>query len=140
MTSEDPQKIWEEYYKNKKSQRMQEASELWNKMVIAGVEKDTILAIDFLHFGTNEESVKNLGSQLSENYKIEIVPGKEKGYWYAKGTTRPYGINLSGEEHSDWVEFMFDVSKSYGCLFSTWSVEAKSLGQVFESESIEKDI
>jgi len=137
MTNEDSQKIWDEYYKNKKIQRMQEASTLWQQMSSSGVSDETVLAIDFLHFATNKEYVDELAKQLSENYEMEVVPGNEKGYWFAKGTTRPYGITLTKEQHSDWVEFMFDVAPSHACVFSTWSIEAPSLGLSFNSESIE---
>ena len=137
MTTEDSQKTWNEYYDKKKRQRIEEASKLWEQMSNCGVTNETVLAIDFLHFGTNKENVNDLAIQLSENYEIEIVPGEEKGYWYAKGTTRPYGINLTKEQCSGWVEFMSDVAQSYACVFSTWSIEAPSLGVSFDSESID---
>ena len=139
MTTKDPQKTWNEYYEKKKRQRMEEATKLWEQMSNSGVTAETVLAIDFLHFGTNKENVNDLEKQLSENYEVEVVPGEEEGYCYIKGTTRPYGINLSKEQHAGWVEFMSDMAQSYACVFSTWSIEAPSLGVSFDSESIESD-
>lgn len=136
MSTEDPQNTWDEYYKSKKIQRMEEASKLWDQMSSSGINEETALAMDFLHFGTNEENVNDLAKQLSENYEMEVIPGEE-GYWFAKGTTRPYGITLTKEQHTGWVEFMADVALSYACVFSTWSIEAPSLGVSFDSESIE---
>jgi len=137
VTTEDPQKTWDEYYKRKRLQRMEEASKLWDFMRGSGVNEETVLALDFLHFGTSEENINALANQLSENYEIEVVPGDEEGYWYAKGTTRPHGLTLTKEQHSGWVEFMSDVAQSYSCVFSTWSLEAPSLGVNFKSENVE---
>ena len=118
---------------------MEEAIKLWDQMRDSDVNDETVLAIDFLHFGTNQENKNNLAKQLSENYEMEVVPSDEEGYWYAKGTTRPYGITLNKEQHIGWVEFMADVAQSYACVFSTWSIEAPSLGVCFDSESIESE-
>ncbi len=137
MSTEDPQKTWEEYYKSKKIQRMEEATKLWALISESEINDETILALDFLHFGTSEENIKELATQLSENYGMEVVSGKEEGYWYAKGTTRPHGLTLTKEQHSGWVEFMSDVAQSYACVFSTWSLEAPSLGLKYDSEKIE---
>ena len=112
MTTEDPQRTWSDYYQRKKAQRMEEASGLWDLMCNAGVNEETVLALDFTHFGTSRESVEALASQLSENYDTKVVPSEERGYWYAKGTTRPDGVTLTREQHSGWVEFMADVAQS----------------------------
>ena len=74
---------------------MEEAIKLWDQMRDSDVNDETVLAIDFMHFGTNQENKNNLAKQLSENYEMEVVPSDEEGYWYAKGTTRPYGITLN---------------------------------------------
>ena len=116
---------------------MEEAIKLWDQMRDSDVNDETVLAIDFMHFGTYQENKNNLAKQLSENYEMEVVPSDEEGYWYAKGTTRPYGITLNKEQHIGRVEFMADVAQSYACVFSTWSIEAPSLGVSFDSESIE---
>ena len=118
---------------------MEEAIKLWDQMRDSDVNDETVLAIDFMHFGTNQENKNNLAKQLSENYEMEVVPSDEEGYWYAKGTTRPYGITLNKEQHIGRVEFMADVAQSYACVFSTWSIEAPSLGVSFDSESIESE-
>lgn len=139
MTTEDPQKTWSDYYKRKKLQRMEEASILWEQMCNSGINEETVLALDFLHFGSSHENITALANQLSENYEMEIAPSDQEGYWFAKGTTRPHGITLTKEQHSGWVEFMADVAQSYGCVFSTWSLEEPSLGIKFNSENINND-
>ncbi len=50
MTTEDPQKTWDDYYKRKKVQRMEEAFKLWEQMLSSGVNEETVIALDFLHF------------------------------------------------------------------------------------------
>jgi hypothetical protein len=137
MTEQDPQIVWEDYYRRKKEQRTDEAVTLWQQMENAGVTEETVMALDFLHFGNNEEDVKSLSNQLSENYNIKIEPAEEEKPWYVKGTTRPEGITLTKEQHLAWVEFMSDVAQSYACVFSTWSFEVPSLNVSFHSEEIE---
>ena len=137
MSSDDPQKIWSEYFQRKKAQRMEEASGLSKLMQDAGITEETVLALDFVHFGNSKEDLEALSNQLSENYSMRVVENDEEGYWVAKGTTRPNGINLSQEQLFGWVEFMSDVAQSYACVFSTWSLEAPSLGVQFHSEKIE---
>lgn len=137
MESQDPEKQWREYYERKKAQRHEEAIALSEQMASAGLTDDAVLALDFLHFGQSEESVAALAKQLSESYEVEVIPSEEDGYWYVKGTTRPYGITLTAEQHSGWVEFMADVAQSHACVFSTWSLESPSLGMKFESERVE---
>ena len=137
MSSEDPQKTWSDYYQRKKAQRLEEASELSKLMLIAEVTEETVLALDFEHFGTSKENIDALAKQLSEDYSMQVLASNEEGYWIAKGTTRPYGINLSQEDHLGWVEFMADAAQSYACVFSTWAIEAPSFGVSFHSEQIE---
>ena len=139
MTTEDPQEIWSAYYQRKKAQRIAEASQLWKLMESGGVTPETDLALDFVHFGTRQADAEDLAKQLSENYKMEVVRSEDGDTWLTKGTTRPYGMNLSRERQVAWVEFMADVSQSYGCVFSTWSLEAPSLGARFDSEQVDGD-
>jgi hypothetical protein len=134
MQGEDPQNIWAEYYERKKAQRLEEASCLSSQMFAAGVTSDTVLALDFTHFGTSLTNVQALAAQLSENYEMQVASGKEQGIWLANGTTRPNGITLEHAQHLAWVEFMSDVAQSHACVFSTWSLEAPSLGVRFNSE------
>ncbi|MGP4846168.1 hypothetical protein ACTXGQ_18720 [Marinobacter sp. 1Y8] len=131
MPTEDPQKVWEDYYGRKKSQCLQQATDLWRQMEAAGVLSDTVLALDFVHFGQSQHDAEALANQLSENYEIEVVESERDRYWLVKGTTRPYGIEMTEEQHLGWIEFMADVAKSYACVFSTWSIEAPALGKVF---------
>lgn len=134
MPTEDPQQVWEGYYGRKKSQRLQEATELWRQMESAGVVSDTVLALDFVHFGQSQNDAEALANQLSENYEMEVVESEKDGYWLVKGTTRPYGIEMTEEQHLGWVEFMTDVANSYACVFSTWAIEAPALRANFHSE------
>lgn len=135
--TDDTQNTWSEYYERKREQRIAEASELWRLMQKAGVTEETVLALDFVLFGTSQSDVASLAEQLSENYEMQVLPGNEDGYWLSKGTTRPHGITLNQEQHLDWVEFMADVAHSYGCVLSTWSLEAPSLAVHFNSDAIE---
>lgn len=136
MSEQDTDAVCESYYENKKAQRRSEAVQLISQMVEAGITDSTILALDFTHFGNNQEGLKGLQSQLSENYEISVEKADGE-YWYLKGTTRPYGITLSAEDHLAWVEFMADVAQSYGFVFSTWSLEAPELKRVFDSGGID---
>lgn len=135
MTEQDTQKTWAQFYQSKKAKRKAEAATLWSQMENAGVDEDTVLVLDFVHFGNNEENVRDLVSQLSENYNITIDPAGNDDYFLIKGTTRPEGITLSQEQHLAWVEFMAEVAESYACVFSTWDFEAPSLKLRFSSES-----
>lgn len=137
MQNTDPQAIWSDYYLRKKAQRIEEASRLWQLAQDADVKDETVLAIDFVHFGSSSDELEELSKQLSENYEMQVVQAEEAGYWLAKGTTRPYGITLTKEQHMSWVEFMIDVAHSYACVFSTWSLEASSLGIHLRSEQVE---
>ena len=136
MADQDPQEIWQAFYENKKAQRIEEAEGLWQQMENAGVNEETILALDFVHIGNDKEAIDALKEQLSENYNVTISPA-ENDYLHVKGTTRPEGINLSREQHLAWVEFMADVAQSYACVFSTWSLKAPELNASFLSENIE---
>lgn len=129
MNTEEPQKTWEEYYRRKKAQRVQEAGVLSKQMAAAGVDESTVLALDFVHFSQSEENANFLAEQLKENYEMSISVASDNESWQISGTTRPYGINLNSEQHMGWVEFMCDVAQSHGCVFSTWELEAGKLGQ-----------
>ena len=139
MPLQDPQKTWDEYHARKKAERLREAAILDMSMRGAGVTEETALALDFVHFGSSRPNVEALARQLSENYAIEVVQADDQDAWVARGTTRPYGINLNQEQHIAWVGFMADVASSHACVFSTWKVEAPSLKQTFSSEHIDSD-
>ena len=129
----DPQKRWDEYYSRIKDRRLEEAKSIWFKMEAEGVKEDTVLALDFFHFSQSKNDLTELRDQLSENYEVSIEEGNED-YYYLKGTTRPYGIELSKESFEDWIDFMCDVSQSYACVFSTWTIEASSLEMTWTNE------
>lgn len=137
MPQQDPQVLWSEYYQRIRDRRAREAEALWNQMREAGFSDDTVAALDFVHFGNVREKVDALARQLSENYTVEVLAA-DRGYWHVKGTTRPEGVCLSQAQHADWVLFMVDVARSYACVFSTWSLEAPSLGKTFKSEQVDE--
>lgn len=139
MTSQDGNRIWDDYCATISARRAAEAEELWKKMAAAGVSEDTVLALDFVHFASSSDNAQALAEQLAENYSIEVVPADEEGYLLIKGTTRPEGVCLSKEQHTGWVTFMTEVAKSHACVFSSWTLEAPSLGQRFASESVETE-
>ena len=139
MSPEDSQRTWAEYYQRKKAERIGEARQMAELMRLAGVDDETVLALDFVHFGTSRSNIEDLSKQLAENYQMQVIPSEDQKHWLAKGTTRPYGISLSAEQHIAWVEFMAEVAQSYSCVFSTWSLEAPSLQARFHSEQIESD-
>ena len=139
MAAEDPQDIWSSYYMVKKAQRVAEASEMSKQLLDAGVGAGEDLALDFVHFGTLQANADSLARQLSENYNMAVVEAETGDAWLVKGTTRPYGVTLTQEQHIAWVGFMADVAQSHGCVFSTWSLEAPSLGIRFESEQLSGD-
>ena len=137
MPVQDSQSTWDEYHARKKEQRLREAAILDHSMRSAGVTDETPLGLDFIHFGSSRQDVEALAKQLTENYTVDIVEDADQCAWLAKGTTRPYAINLSGEQHIAWVGFMADVARSYACVFSTWSIAAPSLAKSFSSEHVE---
>ena len=137
MSAQDPQAAWSEYFARKKAERLAEAGAMLGRMRGEGVGEDAALALDFEHFGDSLDAVEALAAQLGENYAVEVVAGPP-GYWHAKGTTRPYGVDLPGSRLRDWVEFMADVAQSHSCVFSRWIVEAPALGKRFDSEAFSR--
>jgi hypothetical protein len=133
----DPQITWDEYYAEIRNRRLSEAQVLWELIANAGISGETIIALDFIHFSSDKENAENLLTQLSENYEIELVQSDDPGYWFINGTTRPYGITLTKEDHRNWVEFMCDVARSHGCVFSTWSIENPKTKEQWRSELVE---
>ena len=139
MSLPDPQKTWDEYYERKKAERLREAGLLWQSLMHAGVTDETVLALDFVLFGTSRQDVQALADQLVENYTVEVVESADQHAWLSKGTTRPYGIMLTQEQHLAWVTFMAEVARSHACVFSAWSIEAPSLKVKVDSEHVEGD-
>lgn len=139
MTNQDNKSVWDDYYARISARRGAEAEELWKEMLASGVSDDTVLALDFVHFARSSDNAQALARQLAENYAVEVVPAGEEGYFLIRGTTRPEGVCLTKEQHAGWVEFMTEVAKSHGCVFSSWTLEAPSLGRRFASESVETE-
>ena len=137
--AEDPQQIWDDYYDRIKGRRLAAAALLWDEVIDAGANDETVFALDFAHFGNHRDGVGKLAQQLSENYVTQITARSEQRYWSVKGTTRPEGICLTKDQHVAWVEFMVDVARSCGCVFSEWTLEAPALGRTFQSAHLDNE-
>ncbi|MFP7723626.1 hypothetical protein [Lysobacter sp. A3-1-A15] len=129
-------KAWDEYVQRKRTERLSEAVQVWSALVAGGVDAETVLAIDFVHFGPSQARVENLRGELAENCTVTTESGSD-GYWLLKGTTRPYGVTLSADDHLAWVDFMCQVASSHGCVLSTWSLNAPSLDLIVSSEDFD---
>jgi len=138
--TDDSQQVWTDYYARQRRRRIAEAQILHSQMVADGVTDDTILALDFMHFGNVEDDVRRLANQLSENYVMTVTRGRNAGYWNAEGTSRPNGIDgMNAQRCADWVAFMCDVASSYGCVFSTWTLTDPVRQLLWRNEMINID-
>ena len=138
--TEDPQQIWTDYYARLRRRRIAEAQIVHSQMAADGVTDETLLALDFLHFGNVESDVRDLAEQLSENYAMTVTRRTDSEYWNAEGTTRPDGIDgMNAERCADWVAFMCDVANSYGCVFSIWTLTDPTLQRSWTNETIDVD-
>ncbi len=139
--SKDPQRIWDDYYQRIRRRRMCEAKIVHAQMVDDGVTDSTVLALDFRHFGNEEERVRDLAAQLSEHYATKVTRSDtDDRYWLMDGTTRPTGVDEMTEERCvDWVAFMCDVAQSYGCVFSTWQLTDPTTSRTWSNESVDVD-
>lgn len=137
MNDEEAQKTWEEYHERIKNRRLAQAKVINSELVRHDVTGETDLILDFRFFTQDESGAKGIQSQLSENYDISI--SKDDDYWLIDGTSRPYAVNLTTEQHLGWVEFMHDAALSHGCIFSTWSITNHKSKQVWSNENIETE-
>ena len=138
--TDDAQQTWTDYYARIRRRRIAEAQILHSQMAADGVSDDTVLALDFLHFGPVEQDVRDLAEQLSENYAMTVSPREDGEYWNASGTTRPEGVDgMNLQRCVDWVTFMCDVANSYGCVFSTWRLTDPVRDHFWTNETIEVD-
>lgn len=121
--TDDAQQIWDDYYARIRRRRIVEADFIGSQLADDGVTADTVLALDFKHFGNVESDLRQLSEQLSENYSMSVQLSEDGETWFANGTTRPYGVDgMIGDQLKDWVVFMCDVARSYGCVFTTWQL------------------
>lgn len=134
--NDDARRTWDEYRRRKRAERLAEADQVWQALVAGGAGEQTLLAIDFVHFGPSEANVEGLRRELAENCSATTEPGPD-GYWLLRGTTRPYGVTLGPDDHLAWVDYMCHVAASHGCVFSTWTLSAPALGLVVSSESFD---
>jgi len=137
MSEEQAQEIWDEYHERIKNRRLAQVKVINERLKDAGITSDTALILDFEFFTPKESGAQGIKEQLSENYELSI---KQDGdYWYISGTTRPYAITLSPEQHISWVEFMHDVALSYGCVFSVWTVTDANSEKSWSNKNIETE-
>ena len=73
---------------------MAQAAILWSEMKVKGVTNHTVLALDFVHFCTEEGNINELAAQLSEDYTVKTEFEPQGKAWLLHGTTRPEGITL----------------------------------------------
>jgi hypothetical protein len=138
MNEQDAQKKWDEYHDRIKSRRIAEAKVINLELEKNGISGETDLILDFSFFTQDEVGAKGIQEQLSENYEMSIR--KDDEYWHINGTSRPYAVNLTTEQHLGWVEFMHDVALSYGCIFSTWSITEPQNKYVWSNENIDTEL
>lgn len=137
LDENDAQQVWNEYHHKLLNRRLAEVALINEQLDENDITSESNLILDFEFFSNREEGALNLKQQLSENYQMELRKGD--GYWYVSGTTRPYAMNITFEQHKSWVEFMFDVGQSHGCIFSTWSVTDHSTKKVWSNENVETE-
>jgi hypothetical protein len=137
MSEEQAQKTWDEYHDKIKNRRLAQVKVINEQLRVAGVTSDSDLVIDFSFFTPKQSGAEGIREQLSENYEMTI--NQDGDYWNIDGTTRPYSINLTLEQHVDWVEFMHDVALSYGCIFSVWTVTDVKTNNTWSNEKIETE-
>ncbi len=137
MNEQEAQKTWDEYHDRIKNRRLAEAKVINLELEKHAITSETDLILDFSFFTQDESGAKDIQTQLSENYEMSII--KDGEYWHINGTSRPYAVNLTTEQHLGWVEFMQDVALSYGCIFSTWSITEPKAKHVWSNENIETE-
>jgi hypothetical protein len=137
MSEQDAQKTWDEYHERIKNRRLAEAKIINLELEKNDITIETDLVLDFSFFTQDEAGANGIKNQLSENYEMTI--SKKDEYWHINGTSRPYAVNLTTEQHLGWVEFMHDVALSYGCIFSTWSVTEPKGKHIWSNENIETE-
>ena len=137
MSEQDAQKTWDEYHERIKNRRLAQAKVINLELEKNAITSETDLALDFSFFTQDEAGANGIKNQLSENYEMTII--KKDEYWHINGTSRPYAVNLTTEQHLGWVEFMHDVALSYGCIFSTWSITEPKGNRVWSNENIETE-
>jgi hypothetical protein len=102
-----------------------------------GVDEATVLAIDFVLFSPDATKAESLAEQLRENYSVTLGDDEGSDYTLIRGTTRPYGVRFSSQGFYRWIDFMCEVAKSHGCVFSSWSAESRELNRSWSNEKIE---
>ncbi|MDO3384964.1 hypothetical protein QWI17_03810 [Gilvimarinus sp. SDUM040013] len=137
MSEQDAQKTWDEYHERIKNRRLAEAKIINLELEKNDITSETDLVLDFSFFTQDEAGANGIKNQLGENYEMTI--SKKGEYWHINGTSRPYAVNLTTEQHLGWVEFMYDVALSYGCIFSVWSITEPKEKHVWSNENIETE-
>ncbi|PBO11753.1 hypothetical protein CI710_04595 [Aeromonas salmonicida] len=97
MDQEEAKKTWDEYHERIKMRRLAEAKIINAELGSNGITTETDLILDFNFFTQDKEGAKGIKEQLSENYEMSMYQDGE--YWKISGTSRPYAVNLSTEQH-----------------------------------------
>jgi len=137
MYEQEAQKVWDEYHERIKNRRIAQAHVMNSELGDFGITAESDLILDFTFFTQKEDGSNGLKTQLSENYEMSIA--KEGEYWHIQGTTRPYVVSFTNQQHLGWVEFMHDVALSYGAIFSTWSITEPKSGQAWSNKNTETE-
>ena len=137
MNENEAQKTWDEYYERINNRRLAQAKVINSELERYNITSETDLILDFTFFTEDEAGAKGIQEQLSEDYEMSI--SKVDDYWHIDGTSRPYAVNLTMEEHLGWVQFMHDVALSYRCIFSVWSITEPKNMQVWTNKGIETE-
>jgi hypothetical protein len=139
--SDDRQQTWDDYYQRIRRRRIRGVEIVHAQMSEDDLTDSTVLAIDFRHFSRDEDSIRNLATQLSEHYATTITRSEsDSRYWVLDGTTRPDGIDGMTEQRCvDWVSFMCDVAQSHGCVFSTWRLTDLRRARSWSNEMLDVD-
>ncbi|USD36893.1 hypothetical protein [Ferrimonas sp. SCSIO 43195] len=97
MSKQDAQKTWGEYHERIKNRRLTQARLINLELDKNNITSEIDLILDFSFFTQNEAGANGLKNQLSENYEMTI--SKKGEYWHINGTSRPYAVNLTTEQH-----------------------------------------
>ncbi len=119
------------------NRRNSEASILWKSMQSDGLTSSSVVILDFVYFSEKKDDADRLARELSKNYSVGVSSNTETGYWLIKGSTRPYGKQLTAEQWRGWIDFMVFAGFNNNCVFSTWSVYEPKTKKMWSSEAIE---
>jgi hypothetical protein len=136
MEPEEAQKEWDEDYERIKNRHLAQA-----KIINAELEKNFIssysdLFLDFTCFTKDEVKAKGIREKL---FEFSISIRKEDDYYFIDGSSQPHTINMTPQQHLDWIKYIHGVALKFGCIFVTWSIKYPEKNQVWTNENIETE-